>query len=82
VAVVASLLAFFKDDTKFNRPQSRVQEVILMLTYAAIILSISATISTLALTDEFSEIPSRASRELGLKTEGTVQGSVDSHTSK
>jgi len=51
-----------------------VQEVILVLTYAAIILSISATISALTLTDEFGEIPSRASRKSGLNTEGTVQG--------
>ena len=56
-------MAFFNDDKNFKRPQSRVQEAILILTYAAIILSISATISALALTDEFGEIPSRASRD-------------------
>jgi len=42
--------------------QSGVQEAILTLNYAAIILSISATTTALSLTDEFGEIPSRASR--------------------
>jgi len=56
------LVAFFKDDKNFIHAQSAVQEVILTLNYAAIILSISATTTALSLTDEFSEIPSRASR--------------------
>jgi len=56
------LVAFFRDDRSFKHPQLGVQEAILTLNYAAIILSISATISALFLTDEFSEIPSRASR--------------------
>ena len=39
------------------------QEAILIIPYAAIILSISGTISALSLTDEFAEIPSRAARD-------------------
>lgn len=59
------MVNFFKDDKNFESPESTVQEVILILTYAAIILSISATISALTLTDEFGEIPNRACRERG-----------------
>jgi hypothetical protein len=55
-------VAFFNENKNFTHSQSRVQEAILSLTYAAIILSISATISALSLIDEFSEIPSRAAR--------------------
>lgn len=62
--VEASLVAFFKDDKNFKTPQSAVQEATLILTYSAIILSISATISALTLTDELGDIPSRASRDL------------------
>ena len=61
--VEASLVAFFKDDKNFKTPQSAVQEATLILTYSAIILSISATISALTLTDELGDIPSRASRD-------------------
>jgi len=60
--VEALLLPFFKDNQNFTHPQSGVQEAILILTYAAIILSISATIGALSLIDELVEIPSRASR--------------------
>lgn len=60
--VGALLVVFFNNDKNFKRPQSGVQETILILTYAEIILSISATISAFSLTDEFAEIPSRASR--------------------
>jgi len=48
-----------------NGPQSGVQNAVLTLTYAAIILSVSATISALTLTDQFGEIHSRASRKQG-----------------
>jgi hypothetical protein len=61
--VETSLAAFFKDNKHFKSPQSGVQEAILILTYISIILSISATMSALTLTDEFGEIPSRASRD-------------------
>ena len=60
--VEAFLVAFFRDDKNFKHPQSGAQEAILTLNYAAIIMSISATISALSLTHEFGEIPSRASR--------------------
>ena len=62
-AVQASLVAFFKDDKNFKSSQSGVQATALILTYAAIILTISATISALTLTDELGAIPSRASRD-------------------
>lgn len=69
-------MAFFKNDKNFKSPQSGVQEATLILTYAAIILSISATISALTLTDELGEIPSRASRDPLHTTHpaGTIEG--------
>ena len=60
--VATLLVAFFQDNQKFAHSQSGVQEAILILAHAAIILSISATIGALSLTDEFAEIPSRAAR--------------------
>ena len=62
-AAQASLVAFFTDDKNFKSPQSGVQKAALILTYAAIILTISAAISALTLTDELGTIPSRASRD-------------------
>jgi hypothetical protein len=61
--VDASLVSFFKDDKNFKNPKSGVQEAALVLACVAIILSLSATISALTLTDEFGKIPSRASRD-------------------
>ena len=69
------MVAFFKDDNNFHSTQKGVQKAILTLTYAAIILSISATISALTLTDHFGEIPSRASREPGINDAKAQSGS-------
>lgn len=56
-------MSVFVDDEKFGKTTPRVQEAILTLTYTSMVLSIAATISALALTDEIGEIPSRVSRE-------------------
>jgi hypothetical protein len=55
-------VAFFKDDKNYDSPQPKGQKVILILTLAGIVLSISATLSALGLTGEFVELSSRASR--------------------
>lgn len=57
------MLSFFKDVTKFKQPGSTVQTAVVILTYVAIIASVSATISSLILTDEFAEMPIRAARD-------------------
>ncbi len=64
------------DDKNFKTPQSGVQKTALILTYAAIILTISATISAWTLTDELGAIPSRASREPRHTTHpaGSIEG--------
>ena len=62
------MLSFFKDGTKFKQPGSTVQAAVLILTYVAIIASVSATISSLILTDEFAEMPVRAARDPDLQS--------------
>jgi hypothetical protein len=76
--VSAQLLVFFKDDKNFgsgadnnigpkndsNVNIDAIQQPILALTYAALILSIGATITSLILTNEFSNIPIRAARSM------------------
>jgi len=57
------MLSFFKDATKFKKQDSIAQEAVLILTYVAIIASVSASISSLILTDEFAEMPVRAARD-------------------
>ena len=57
------MLAFFKDEKNFKQRDSTPQVVILIFTYIAIIASVSATISSLILTDEFAEMPVRAARD-------------------
>jgi hypothetical protein len=64
-AVAAQLFVFFKadldsQDSEENKTMSR--RAVVILSYAAITLSISATISSLILTDEFSEMRTRAAR--------------------
>lgn len=57
------MLSFFKTESNFKEPNSTPQAAILILTYVAIIASVSATISSLILTDEFAEMPVRAARD-------------------
>ena len=61
------MLSFFKDGSKFKQPGSTVQAAVVILTYVAIISSVSSTISSLILTDEFSEMPLRAARDPDLQ---------------
>jgi hypothetical protein len=63
-AVNAQMLSFFKTDSSFkNRPNTTTEKIILIFTYISIIASVSATISSLILTDEFAEMPVRAARD-------------------
>lgn len=70
--IEAQLLVFYSDPKNFVRPglHSATQEVVKILTYVALIFSISATMSSLLLTDEFGEIPTRAARSRGKDFEG------------
>jgi len=61
-AVAAQLFVFFKANQDSEGNQTASQRAVVTLSYAAIILSISATISSLILTDEFSEMRTRAAR--------------------
>jgi len=72
--IEAGLLVFFKDETNFgathascrcNGPdwiQTTVQKCILSLTYLSLILSLGVTVTSYALTAEFSIFPSRAAK--------------------
>jgi len=60
--VTAQLLVFFKTNGTFVSADDPTQEPVLTLTYIALILSIGATISSLILTDELSDVPVRAAR--------------------
>jgi hypothetical protein len=65
-AVTAQLLVFFRTNDAFgangDQKDHPKREAVLTLTYVALILSIGATLSSLILTDEFSDIPIRAAR--------------------
>ncbi|KAI0313514.1 hypothetical protein OF83DRAFT_1141015 [Amylostereum chailletii] len=63
-AVEAQLLVFFKASDTFNAGtnEGHIQAVV-GLTYAGLLLSISATIGALILTDEFTALPTRAARK-------------------
>jgi len=49
-AVAATLLTFFKDDSKFTHRQSASRDAILTLNYISLIFSIFATATSVALT--------------------------------
>jgi len=61
-SVAAQLFVFFKANQDSEGNQTAPLRAVVTLSYAAIILSISATISSLILTDEFSEMRTRAAR--------------------
>jgi len=70
------LLSFVKDDSNFeNRDLNKsANHALLIFTYCALFFCLSATISGLILTDEFGELPVRASR----KRDPIQQGTFDS----
>ncbi|KAI0249016.1 hypothetical protein BJV78DRAFT_1094989, partial [Lactifluus subvellereus] len=73
--VEAVLLTFIKDPVHYTHPHTRAaRQALLAFSYSALFFSSSATISSLVLTDEFGEIPVRASR----KADPIKQGLFDS----
>ncbi|KZV75932.1 hypothetical protein PENSPDRAFT_661433 [Peniophora sp. CONT] len=72
--VEAQLLVFYNDKGSFGTPDtdppSVIQVVLEILTYIALVCSVSATITSLLLTDEFGEIPTRSARGRDARTEG------------
>ncbi|KAH8833353.1 hypothetical protein DL96DRAFT_1811851 [Flagelloscypha sp. PMI_526] len=59
-SVEAQLLGFFK--TNLGNSEPNIQKAVLLLTYIALILSIGVTMTSMFLTDEFSEVPTRSAR--------------------
>ena len=77
--IEAQLLVFYSDSSNFVRPgpHSATQIVVKILTYVALICSISATMSSLLLTDEFGEITTRSARYRDRLTEGGKHAGTD-----
>ena len=87
--IEAGLLVFFKDETNFgatdascrcNGPewnQTTMQKSILTLTYLSLVLSLGVTVTSYALTAEFSAIPVRAAKDplLANNPANIIQGS-------
>ncbi|KAI0291656.1 hypothetical protein B0F90DRAFT_341033 [Multifurca ochricompacta] len=69
------LLNFIKDPVHYTHPHTRAaRQALLVFSYCGLLFSCSATISSLVLTDEFGELPVRASR----KSDPIKQGLFDS----
>ncbi|VDB87049.1 unnamed protein product [Peniophora sp. CBMAI 1063] len=79
--VEAQLLVFYSDNGSFglddNAPSSKIQIVIQILTYVALVCSVSATITSLFLIDEFGEIPTRAARYRNPSTQACKMAGTD-----
>ncbi|KZV65746.1 hypothetical protein PENSPDRAFT_113862 [Peniophora sp. CONT] len=76
-AVEAQLLVFYSDVSNFAHRGSTTQNAVKILTYIALICSISATMTALLLTDEFGEISTRAARNRDRRTEGGKTAGTD-----
>ncbi|KAH9056289.1 hypothetical protein EDB87DRAFT_1258240 [Lactarius vividus] len=76
--VEVHLLSFVKNDANFHRsvPANSAKHALLIFTYLALFFCVSAAVSGLILTDEFGELPVRASR----KRDPIQQGLFDSGT--
>ncbi|KAI0247261.1 hypothetical protein BJV78DRAFT_950422 [Lactifluus subvellereus] len=76
-AVEVHLLSFVKTDSNYQKDiGSPARHALLIFTYSALFFCISAAVSGLILTDEFGELPVRASR----KSDPIQQGLFDSGT--
>ncbi|KAH9049826.1 hypothetical protein EDB83DRAFT_2266689, partial [Lactarius deliciosus] len=71
------LLSFVKNDANFDRNVvgNSAKDALLIFTYLGLFFSVSAAVSGLILTDDFGELPVRASRqrEEGLFDSGTLE---------
>ena len=79
VIVEVNLLSFIKDESNYSRHTNKsARHALLLFTYSALFFCLSATISGLILTDEFGELPVRASRKKDLIQEGVFDsGALD-----
>ncbi|VDC00138.1 unnamed protein product [Peniophora sp. CBMAI 1063] len=77
--IEAQLLVFYTDPNNFGRPgvHSATQNAVKILTYVALVCSISATMSSLLLTDEFGEMPTRSARYRQGRAEGGIFAGTD-----
>ena len=73
----AQLLSFMKDSEHYVYTSDHAAtKALLIFSYCALFFSCSATLSALMLTDEFGELPLRASQKEGLLKDGTYFAST------
>jgi MFS-type transporter involved in bile tolerance (Atg22 family) len=79
VIVEVNLLSFIKDEANYSRHTNKsARHALLLFTYSALFFCLSATVSGLILTDEFGELPVRASRKKDPIQEGVFDsGALD-----
>lgn len=79
VIVEVHLLSFVKDESNYSRHTNKsARHALLIFTYSTLFFCISATVSGLILTDEFGELPVRASRKKDPIQEGVFDsGALD-----
>jgi uncharacterized membrane protein YagU involved in acid resistance len=79
VIVEVHLLSFVKDESNYSRDTNKsARHALLIFTYSALFFCLSATVSGLILTDEFGELPVRASRKKDPIQEGVFDsGALD-----
>ncbi len=79
VIVEIHLLSFVKDESNYSRDTNKsARHALLIFTYTALFFCLSATVSGLILTDEFGELPVRASRKKDPIQEGVFDsGALD-----
>ncbi|KAH9035756.1 hypothetical protein EDB85DRAFT_2143508 [Lactarius pseudohatsudake] len=78
-AVEVRLLSFVKNDANFDRNvENSAKDALLIFTYLGLFFGVSAAVSGLILTDDFGELPVRASRQ----RDSIESGLFDSGTSE
>jgi hypothetical protein len=79
VLIEVHLLSFVKNESNYSRETNKsARHALLIFTYSALFFCISATVSGLILTDEFGELPVRASRKKDPIQEGVFDsGALD-----
>jgi len=77
VIVEVQLLSFVKDESNYSRHTNKsARHALLIFTYSALFFCLSATVSGLILTDEFGELPVRASRKKDPIQEGVFDSNA------
>jgi hypothetical protein len=77
VLVEVHLLSFVKDESHYSRHTNKsARHALLIFTYSALFFCLSAAVSGLILTDEFGELPVRASRKKDPIQEGVFDSNA------